>query len=764
MGKRVMALVLILSFLILSLQGCTNKNTDMANATDDRNTAGADDEQSRDKGSAGVSTTGDKPATAAMGRYMEQRVELPELAANEKIIGILQNSDKQTEVYTSAGRQFLCYRQNTDLSWESSIPGWLNQGDIKSDYLITNLLRGADGNYYVSFESFDGGEAKAHIMKSSDGGKTARKVDLPYFNEATNSSGDYILYPRITKMDVMENGNLVVGDFGSLELLMLFSPEGEMLDEITVGEPQDFKVAGNTIIAVNEERTGILFYDGQSQRIEKTAEYNAKNKSLAFAVKEDGTLLAGDSGGIHRLAKDGTLWEITVDGALNSMSMPSLNLCSLFITEGEREEYYTVYTDNEGTYSLMHYVFDKNVSSVPSREITVYSLQENKTIRQAISLFQAQNDVKVNYVVAMGEEAGNVSDYIRALNTELMAGNGADILVLDGLPVDSYMEKEVLEDISDIINPLEEAGELFTNISESYHDGDKIYRMPIRFTVPVILGKAEAVKNVDSLDSIVNYIAHTGIPYSGSASYRELLENYLALYSDSFLQNKSFDKEQFTVFLQNIKKLADNTGAAEFSEDESGRRKSGNFFNGEDLFIGNDLILVKDDISSSLNKIRNINDIATSLAIIKKAGLEYGTVSRRFLPGGVIGLNHASRDMETAKAFIAYLFTGEVQDSNLYDGFPMNSSSLEKWFATENDNYYIAFGTQDVGMISGGWPTKEERNAFRSMISDIGIPIETDHVLNQMIIEGVLPYLLGDTDIGQTLAAVMEKVNIYLAE
>ena len=38
-----------------------------------------------------------------------------------------------------------------------------------------------------------------------------------------------------------------------------------------------------------------------------------------------------------------------------------------------------------------------------------------------------------------------VSDTIRALNTALLGGNGADLLVLDGLPAESYIEKGILE-------------------------------------------------------------------------------------------------------------------------------------------------------------------------------------------------------------------------------------------------------------------------------------------------------------------------------
>ena len=45
------------------------------------------------------------------------------------------------------------------------------------------------------------------------------------------------------------------------------------------------------------------------------------------------------------------------------------------------------------------------------------------------------------------------SDTIRSLNAELLNGNGADVLVLDRLPIESYIEKGVLEDLGDMITP-----------------------------------------------------------------------------------------------------------------------------------------------------------------------------------------------------------------------------------------------------------------------------------------------------------------------
>ena len=54
------------------------------------------------------------------------------------------------------------------------------------------------------------------------------------------------------------------------------------------------------------------------------------------------------------------------------------------------------------------------------------------------------------YKVAMGQDAaGTEQDYIKALNTELLAGTGPDVLVLDGLPIASYIQKGVLAELGE---------------------------------------------------------------------------------------------------------------------------------------------------------------------------------------------------------------------------------------------------------------------------------------------------------------------------
>ena len=435
MRKKLTALLILLVILVTGLSGCSKQENKEAGLLNNSVKDGQ--------------TGNGKTKEATMGRYMEQTVKLPELSAEQPIIKILKNKDKQIEVYTLETDKYVCYQLLDDMTWESSLPGWLNNDSILStdnNKVVSEICMGEDGNYYGILNDYSNNSMQSRIVRSADGGNTVETMSIPYLEEETTTN-DYKHYPYVSNLQVMEDGNIVLNELYS-DSLLIFSPEGKEIDKIQVGELQSYITSGEDIITLNEEGTGIMFYNPVQKKIQRTVDFDNNASDNAYAMRADKTLLLGNSDGIHRLQQDGTLWETVVDGSLNSMSMPTLGFNSLFVTEGEQEEYYAVYGETEGGYQLVRYVFDQNVASVPSKEITVYSLRENDTIRQAISLFQAGNtDIKVNYVVAMEEEDSNVTDYIRALNTELLAGNGADVLVLDGLPVDSYIDKGGLADL-----------------------------------------------------------------------------------------------------------------------------------------------------------------------------------------------------------------------------------------------------------------------------------------------------------------------------
>ena len=134
----------------------------------------------------------------------------------------------------------------------------------------------------------------------------------------------------------------------------------------------------------------------------------------------------------------GTIQETVIDGSLCSAGIPGIRIVSILV--GDNEDYYVLYSDDHDM-QVAHYVYDADVATIPSVKLTIFGLETSDVIARAIGKYQIANpDVQIVYTTAEAEEgASTTADYIRALNTELLSGKGADLLVLDGLPVDSYI-------------------------------------------------------------------------------------------------------------------------------------------------------------------------------------------------------------------------------------------------------------------------------------------------------------------------------------
>lgn len=747
MKKRILSILMIMAITISGLAGCSSKEEEISGEKIDLN-----------------------KLDTKMGRYMEKDVELPKLGEQENIFKILRTSDNKFEVFTvnQTKGQYLCYRSNDNLTWEKSKPKWLNQKEIAANGYVSDICRSKDGTYYIALQNYSNKDAMCYVFKSLEDETSVQSVDIPYLKEVRDVIQDIKYYPMINNIAELENGDLVFDDNWNGKELNIYSMKDKKTSKLQVGESrfsntQQFIAAGNNVITSDADGN-MLVYNTVQKTTDKTIKYDGKISRRSFAVAEDGTLILGDSSGIHRVTKDGSMWETTVDGNLNSMSMPSQEFRSIFVIAGEPEEYFAVYQDSNRGYQLKHYVFDKSVSSVPEKDITVYSLKENSTIRQAISVFQSKNtDIRVNYVVAMDDEIqGNVSDYIRALNTELLSGNGADILIMDGLPVNSFIEKGVLADLSDVINPLESSGAIMTNILSGYRQENKIYQVPVRYGVPMLIGKEEALTASKNLAGIIEYIKkNQDQQYSYTEPYAKLLKDYLALELEELIKDNKLQEEQLKSFLENIKILADNIKATQLNEYGEDGTDSGIMRGGEALFrLG---ITKGDKYATALQTIDQVMDTMIPAVVIKDKQLSYGSYGQRFLPKGLVGLNSASKEPDIAKDFIRSLFAEEVQNSNLYDGLPVNSASIEKWFAEDNQDIMIGYGGDD-GELSAVWPTKEERDGFLKIVQEVKYPIQSNEILYNMIVENALPYLKGDQEIDQAVTAVKSKVSTYLAE
>ena len=134
-------------------------------------------------------------------------------------------------------------------------------------------------------------------------------------------------------------------------------------------------------------------------------------------------------------------------------------------------------------------------------------------MRRLIAQFQKQNpDIYVNYQIGLtGEDGVTASDALRMLNTEILAGDGPDVLMLDGISVDTYTEKGLLVDLGAMLTEVQDQDGVLTPIAGTYQQEDgSVPAIPCKFYIPAKCGDPETLDVIDGLASLEQLAAQEG--------------------------------------------------------------------------------------------------------------------------------------------------------------------------------------------------------------------------------------------------------------
>lgn len=751
--RRILNIILILVLITMSFSGCSKKNkSNQENLPLDK-----EQEENHEKQEDGL----------AGGRYVEEEIELPE-KLQSGMIHVIKGKEDQIELFvsymdTEVSHRHYIWKNNV---WEEQPLEWLNHKELKmtSSRYVETILYGEDGFYYAQVIDY-ASKPRYSIYKVLEENQLEH-VLIPYFeskvkNERTNQNE---LDPFIQKVDVMENGSIVIDDYQQNHLLLFPATDRNNIIEVDLGTHDNdyeraYYVSGNKIIDISEDRSSLSVYNTDTNSTERNVELDfSKNASdtIRMTQQNDQTIVLINRDGIHSIKESSTLLETIVDGQLNSMSMPSLYIKDIFVIEKEPESYFVVYNDTDGIVKIMMYQFDPTISSIPEEELTIYSLKESETIRQAIASFQRINrNVRVNYIVSMEDENSNKSDYIRALNTELLEGKGADLFVLDGLPVDSYIEKGILLDLKDVLTALVNKNKIPEYMIEAFTTQGKIFQIPVRFRVPVVYGEKEAVEAWNGLKNILTYIEnHKDNNFISNLSGQELVKTFYSEYEEKiFTRQEGLNEEVLKAYLEDIKKIEDH-----MLEDKTEEFRSNHILFPRVLnYVGISAI-------TGIEELKNIDDSMVCLAFKSKKGKEYKIINNSFLPVNKIGINASSKKIEISKQFLEFLFSEEVQETDVRDGFPMNKEVLNIWVQKEKDNIGLGITLDQDEKFFIVWPEQKEREELLQKIQQATKPIMINETIMEMILTESEGYFQGLSTIDQVVSAIKAKVDTYLSE
>lgn len=562
----------------------------------------------------------------------------------------------------------------------------------------------------------------------------------------------------------INNNEIFLFSVGEKSALNRYDLEGNLLKSYNIGIG-NYIVKDNEIIVLDIKETSLTIYDLETGDIKSNVSKPDLDYSDILSVDDKGNIYICGKNGIEKFLRDSGSFEKIIDGNSTYLGMPTSFVND--VTAINENEYYSLFYDSSSGDKIIKYTYDENANKNFKAELNVYMLQDNPFIKQAIFNYKKDNpDININIQFGYDEHNGiTKEDAIKNLNTEILSGKSADIIILDGLNVDNYIEKGVLLDISDVIMPLVDSNEILENIVNPFIKDGKIYTIPTRFAPSTIWGNSEIINNYTGLDSLAKWQQENPDKMMFYPMKPEkLIEKTFRTNTQILNEDDTINEDELKKYLENIKILSSDkdTGAKMETELEEN--------------IGALEYLAYKDIQVHIQEMMTAEtEFNHSYASMKMNGnATYKVNDGYFKPLNMIGINSKSKNIDIAKDIIKTALSQETQKINIISdgGITVNKKVFDSFKVIEdNKDENISAVFMMIGVhpdknidIGGNLPSDEDKVKFYETIEKVSKPTKEDTILMNFIIEESKGYFKGEMDIEKTTKAILQKANTYLSE
>ena len=773
MRKRIPALLICVLYtmsVLLSMTGCGTKQTD-SGGTALEGTGAASEENSRE-------TQEESGSVAAMGRYMESTSPLPEGASVEGrnmtmlTDGRLAYFDAKTGLHLSPdeGKSWTPAENNEELLTNISEDGYVSGASIAPD-----------GSILMSYLMFEGEEASLKAVSSVVRmGADGTRAEVP----ANMEDGDYVskVFAKSESESIALSirGRVFKADWekGELEQLFTLPEQPEMVifvDDRMLCLGNSGVTAYDMVQGINLEKDVVL---DEFCRENMGAMLNNSSDSYGGILfpGEDGAIYVVYRGGLYRHVENGNAMEQLIDGSFSSLGDPALGLCGM-LRLGSGEFLYLT-TGEE----LIRFTYDPDEPTVPEKQLKVYSLVENYTIRQAISVFQKQNpDVYINYeyiydyAYLYGQDGGSAitpQDALKNLNVELMSGNGPDVLLLDGMDADIYVRKGMLADLSDVLEELTGEKKVFENIASAYKEENGTFIIPASFQLPMICGKKEDVEAVKDLATYAQLVERLRAErpessITGVFNAAQELKQLLTVNSSSLLQDRKLNTEALTEFMNQAVRIyqADMAGISKEELEVWGENNNAWTIGSLAQLTAGDMIGIMAGNAEGM-----LGDIGAVSKVSEEKGYVFdlwsGMDGTGFIPTNKLAVSAGSSQTELAKRFIELMLDTEIQKTNSGVGLPVNREAFD--IMSDMGDQVSMGGSWKLGgreiHFSYGGPSKASADRLKELVEQVDRSLEGNTFLEDVVVQYGVSALTGSMSVEEAVSEIQQKSAIYLAE
>lgn len=633
--------------------------------------------------SVGITGCGKTKKDEKISKVYENYVALPNEISS--VAAFTTDKDNIYILGTDADKKYVGIYKTSDLgsNWEK-----IDKGNAQVSSRIDEAVIKPNGESYILTEK------DLEDDSDEESGKILNKIIEGKEQLVTDKSVDQ-LKNIDNKVFFMEDGNLISED--GKKILNTEGDFSENIDAVTIANGKFYIAQEGSIRAFNE-------------KTHKEETDNKFVKKLNKVIGDGGVNigLTSDANGKIKLLTQSSVYNFSQSKMESKKKLvgATINSRTTIIEDSKPfEDGLLVQTSNEKTDKLV-YISNKKI--MKKNNIKVYSLYQNMYLNNVVREYASKNpgtSVELEIGITEDDENTTPSDAIKKLNTELLSGNGPDVILVDGLPVQKMKKNGTLEDLTNLKSEIESKYKVFNNIVDE--DSKEAYEIPTHFSFAVQAG-SEKFSKADSINKIYNQFDKMSKKSKPGAEDGELTFDMRAMKGTVYQETGCYKVNKGKV-QASIEAIVASGGAVE---------------------------LQKLDENSKFT---------------------YNVIEEnKYMPLYRMAVNKKSKNKKGAKDFIIEAINKTNQESDTLEGFPVNLDALDTYYSAST---YVYDGEEQLPPL-----TTEQQAKYTEVMKNLKKPVIVDSSMEDIVYEQVNQLNAGKVTIDEATKNVMQKVKLYQKE
>lgn len=597
----------------------------------------------------------------------------------------------------------------------------------------------------------------------------------------------------VQRMLMLEDGTISVLIGGDSYEVVQMASDGTLGARNALSEETSNILNNSSNMLLKDKGIYLVIYNDEADWTKQyIAEYNVAADTFGEPIQMPSAIAMNSysvmmgSGGNLIYSTSAGVYSYNIGDAEGTLKMDfvnsDLNIGSLYrVVQTSDTSLFALYDENyDGKVkaAALSYVAPEEI---PDKSVLVLAgTYVNGDIKRRVIEFNKASET-ARIVMKDYSQYNSYDDYeagITQLNNDIIAGQMPDILIEDGLPVESYANKGLLANIGKLIEEDEELSqiEFMQNVFEAYSINGELYHVVPRFSAATLVAKTSLVGDGSdwSMEKMQQVLAGMG---EGAQAFGEVARNQfmnmaMQYCGRDFIDVKTgkceFDSEEFIAMMEFAKTLPEEINWDEIYGE-------GDYWSSyESQYRDNKTLLLQLWFSGFQNISYQLNGYIGEEFSFVGFPMESGNGSY-ISAYEMMVLSAKSQNLEEAWNFVRYYLTDEYQE-NLEYGLAVNKRVfLEQSKDAMSRPYYEDAATQerveyDSTIFINGEEiivpplTQEQTDQMVAFIESINTSYYYNENVMNIINEEIGAFYSGQKNAKDTAAIIQNRVQLYVDE